>query len=93
MEILRFFLTFLLKEYGGELKPVIDAFSQNNFDLKKVLNNLDVEKLAPIIKSFFEKGAKTRPTNVGRDYYGLTPISGIADKDIIYTLNKYFYSD
>ena len=92
MEILRFLLSFFAKEYGGDFKPLIDAFAQNDFDIKRVINNLDLEKLAPIIQSFIEKGAKNRPTDVGREAFGLAPIAGIADKDIVYTLNKYFYS-
>jgi hypothetical protein len=33
---------------------------------------------------------KNRPTESAERNFYLSPIAGIADKDIIYTLNKYF---
>ena len=92
MEILRFLISFFLKEFGGEkLAPIIEEFSKNDFDLKKVLQNVNLESLAPII-SAFTQNVKNRPTETVERNYSLAPIAGIADKDIVYTLNKYFYS-
>jgi hypothetical protein len=92
MEILRFLLSFLLKEVGGDkLTPILETFKNNDFDLKKTLSNLNLEKIAPIISAFFQMNAqKNRPTESAERNFYLSPIAGIADKDIIYTLNKYF---
>ena len=39
-----------------------------------------------------EQSAKKRPEKTSeRSEHGLTPIAGFADKDIVFTLNKYFY--
>lgn len=91
MEILQFLLSEFLKNGGNDnLKPIIDLFKDNSFDLKKVLKNLSPELLAPVIKSF--SGQNKSRAEARRDY-GVTPISKIADKDIVYTLNKYLSSN
>lgn len=92
MEILRFLLSFLLKEVDIEkITPLLETLKNNGFDLRKTLSNLNLETLAPLIGAFFQASAqKNRPTyNAERDFH-LSPIAGFADKDIIYTLNKYF---
>lgn len=87
MEILQFLLSFFLKEYGGEeLSPVFEELKNNSFDLKSFLNNLSPEKIAPVFKTFFDK-TKSPSENVSD---GLTPVTSIADRDIIYALNGYF---
>ena len=92
MEILRFLLSFLLKEVGAEsLAPILEKLQNNNFDLKKTLQGLNLQTLAPIVSALMEFSAnKNRPTENAERNYSLSPIAGIADKDIIYTLNKYF---
>ncbi len=93
MEILRFLISFFLKEYGGEkFAPLMNELSKNNFDLKSFLKNINLESIAPIISALFQN-AKNRPTESAERNYSLAPIAGIADKDIVYTLNKYFYSN
>ena len=98
MEIIKFLLSFFLEEYGGEkLAPVINALKENSFDIKKTLKNLDPEVAAPILKDLLGGGLKEmfnggdKGFNAGKTY-GLEPISEIADKEIVYTLNKYFYN-
>ena len=92
MEILQFFLSFLLNEYGESLKPIMKALKDNDFDLKRTFRNLDLSTFLPLIKNFLQNGAnKTRPENFSeRVEVGVSPISNLADKDIVYTLNKYF---
>ena len=85
MEILRFLLSFLLKEYGGENFAAVSDALINGGDLKTFLNNLTPENVAPIIKSVF--GANKNPSEVSD---GLSPVLDIADKDIIDALNGYF---
>lgn len=91
MEILQFLLSFFLNEYGGKLSPIIELLKNNDFDIKKTLQNVNLETIAPLIKNFMENGTKNRPENSERSVAGLNPIAKIADKDIVYTLNKYFY--
>ena len=89
MEILQFLTQFLANEQNSKiLMPIFELLKQNSFDLRKVLSNLNPQVLAPIIKEFMAN-MNNRPTdNVGRNN-GLVPISNIADKDIIFSLNKY----
>ena len=91
MEILQFLLSFLSKELGNDgLTQIFNAFKQNNFDLKQVIKNLTPDMLAPIIKTFMQN--KNRPEYSKGRNFGLSPVAGFADKDIVFTLNKYFYS-
>ena len=89
MEILQFLAQLFSNEQNSKvLTPILEILKQNNFDIKRVLSNLDPKVLAPIIKEFMAN-MNNRPTDtVGRNN-GLSPISNIADKDIIFSLNKY----
>lgn len=89
MEILQFLAQLFSNEQNSKvLTPILELLKQNNFDIKRVLSNLDPKVLAPIIKEFMAN-MNNRPTDtVGRNN-GLSPISNIADKDIIFSLNKY----
>lgn len=50
--------------------------------------NFDISTIINLMQNIFNK--KESPTEqVGQSYY-LSPISNIADKDIIFALNKYF---
>ena len=92
MEILQNLLSFFLNEYnGGKFKPLFDLLKNNSFDIKKAISNLNLDAIAPLIQEFMQKNNPTQTQSVGRDY-GLNPIAKIADKDIVYTLNQYFYS-
>ena len=89
MEILQFLLNFLNNNSNlGVLTPIINLLKENSFDIKRVISNLSPEVIAPIVKEFMN-AQNNRPTeSVGRSE-GLTPIANVADKDIVYTLNKY----
>lgn len=92
MEILRFLLSFLLKEAGGDnLAPLFENLQNNDFDIKKTLQGLNLQAVAPLIRAFMENLSKNenRPTKNAERNISLSPIAGIADKDIIYALNKY----
>lgn len=92
MEILQFLLSFFLNEYGGgKFAPILNLLKENSFDIKKVMANLNPETVAPIIKDFMNSAKKESPEAYSGHSEGLSPIAGIADKDVIYTLNKYFY--
>ncbi len=91
MEILQFLLSFLTKNSNANfLAPILELFKNNNFDLKSVLNNLDINAIMPVLKEIFSSFNNKSPTQtVGQNVYGLDPIANVADKDIVYTLNKY----
>lgn len=89
MEILQFLVS--LMQNNEKLAPILQALQQNNFDLKKTLFSLDPKILQPFVEgimNFFENKSPT--VSVGQDN-ALAPISNVADKDIIYTLNKILY--
>ncbi len=92
MEILQFLLSFFLSEYGekNNLSPLLNLFQENGFDIKKTIKNIKPEMLLPIVKEFFSSKATKNPTENYSRENSLNPISNIADKEIIYTLNKYF---
>lgn len=89
MEILQFLLSFFLSEYGGgKFAPVFELLKENSFDIGKTLKSLDPKTVAPIVKDIFSSAQNKSPTvHVGS--FGLSPVKNIADKEIVYTLNKY----
>jgi hypothetical protein len=92
MEILQFLLSFLLKEgASGYLEPLFENLKNNNFDLIKTLQGLNLQTIAPLIRAFMENYQKNenRPTKTAERNISLAPIAGFADKDIVYALNKY----
>ncbi|MBE5756932.1 MAG: hypothetical protein E7342_03935 [Clostridiales bacterium] len=68
---------------GENFKKVEDLL---NFDMKN-LANLNLEKLLPIFLQFLNKKDFEKPKSSN-----LSPISNLADKEIIYLLNRYFSS-
>ncbi len=90
MEILQFLLSNFLGDKANLIKPIIDILQKNNYDISKSIFSLTPETLAPIVSAFTSAMQNTaRPTgNVGRAV-GTAPIAKIADKEIVYTLNKY----
>ncbi len=90
MEILQFLLSFFANEYGGGvLAPVLELLKQNSFDISKTLKNLNPEVLAPIAKEFFSSMNKKSPTEYSGRASGLSPVKNIADKEIIFALNRH----
>ena len=93
MEILQFlFSLFKDNTLIKNLLPIFELLRANNFDLKKTLSMLNPEQLQPIIKelsNFFQSKSPTQ--SVGLDN-ALSPILDLADKDIVFALNKTLYS-
>ncbi len=74
--------------------PVINLLRENAFDLKRVMANLSPETLAPIIKAFTENGETvSTPVSFTAEPVGVTPIANVADKEIVYILNRYLSSE
>lgn len=95
MEILQFLLSFFLEEYGGQdFEPLLNAFKENSFDVKKVLSSIDPKDILPVVMKFMNSfGKNESPTEnpVGQSY-GTAPISDVADKEIVDILNNYYSS-
>ncbi len=92
MEILQFLLSFFLKEYGGafnNIVPIIESLRENSFDLKKTLSSLNPEVLEPILKTFASGFGGIKNNDGYPKDNRLSPIINIADKEIVYALNRY----
>jgi len=91
MEILQLLLNFISESpFRDTFASIFNHLKENDFDLKRALFSLTPEKIAPLI-SLFSKAKeqqKNCPTSYDGQFYGLSPIKDIADKDIIYSLNK-----
>lgn len=91
MEILQFLLSFFSQELnGGKFAPLFELFRDNSFDLKKIIKNLNPEIIAPLVQEFMNFSKNNNPTATVGQTVGLSPIANIADKEIVYSLNKYF---
>ena len=89
MEILQFLMTFFQNNQNLKLiAPIIEILRDNNFDIKKALSSLTPETIKPIVEQF-SVAMNSAPNTFYEKSQGLTPISNIADKDIVYSLNKY----
>ena len=75
------------------LQSLINLLSNGlngNSPLAELLKNIDISGLTKILGTVFNNEQQKSPTeSVGQDCH-LNPIANIADKDIIYTLNKYY---
>ena len=89
MDLLQFITSLLGNDKMVKLlSPIIELLRQNSFDIKKVLASLDPEMLKPIIEEFI-KNINNRPAQSAERIDGMQPISNIADRDIVFALNKY----
>jgi hypothetical protein len=91
MDLLQFLISFFTKELGEEkIAPILNVFKDNSFNFSKLLSPEFIGAIMPLINELF-KGQNKTPTDfsVGEEYK-LAPIAKIADKDIIYQLNRYF---
>ena len=92
MEILQFLTAFFQNNQNLKLiAPIIEILRNNHFDIKKALSSLTPEMIKPIIEQF-SVVMNSAPQGFNERSQGLTPISNIADKDIVYCLNKYLSS-
>lgn len=89
MKILNLLLKYFLStEQGQTLKPLLELFEKNDFDVNKTLKNFDINAILPLATSFLnqkENSAKVEEVK-------LTPIQTIASNDVVTQLNNYFAS-
>ncbi len=92
MEILQFLLSFFSSEYkGGKFQPLFDLLKENSFNIGETIKRVKPEMLAPLISEFAFKNNSSPSFNDG-EVSGLTPISQIADQNIVNSLNCYLGS-
>lgn len=90
MELLQFLLSFLTNDKNTNfLTPIIELLKNNFSGVFDALKGLDLSSIIPIISQVFSSLNNFSPTNNVGLNQGLTPIANIADKDIVYTLNKF----
>jgi hypothetical protein len=90
MEILQFLLSFFSDQNNfDKFSGLINAFKENSFDLNSVIKNIDLKTILPILKELFLGLQNKSPTEIVGQGEGLTPIANIADKNIVFVLNKY----
>ena len=93
MDFIKQLINFLINEFGMEkLSGLFNVLSENSFDIKKILQSFSPEQFAPIIMEMMQNSKKNTTDENFVGGYGLTPIANIADKEIVYALNKYFYN-
>ncbi len=73
-------------------KEVFSLLQQNSFDIKRTISSLTPKSLIAIFGELMKNAQKNPPNQPVGGNYGLSPIAEIADKDVVYTLNKYFSS-
>lgn len=91
MEIPDIVKNFLSNNNLSALLPVIKALSDNSFDVKKTLSGITPETLMKVFGEFMNSPPPA--PSIGIEKNGVSPIANIADKDIVYTLNRYINAE
>ena len=75
--------------------PIINLLRENAFDLKKVVQNLTPEKIIPVVQAFASAKSATEDTAApfGAEKGGALTIANVADKEIVYCLNRYLNAE
>ena len=91
--ILQFLLNYFLTEYGsGKFKPLLELFEKNDFDIKRVLQNINPKDIMPILSEFLKSGIGKNNPPENEVFEGLEPIKNFADSEVVETLNYFFSS-
>lgn len=90
MDITETLKNFLSGGNAQAIIPIINLLRENSFDVKKTLGSLTPEILSPIVENFFKNDDTKESVNPARNAaQGVAPIANIADKEIVYALNRY----
>ena len=89
MDILNFIFDYITKGNGEKFKPILKLLSENNFDIKKVLSNLNLTTIAPILMELLSNNKTPPTTEVVEEEFNLKPIQAFADEEIVFRLNNY----
>lgn len=94
MDIMNMLKNLVLGANAQEFAPVINLLRENSFDIKRTLNALSPETLAPILKTLFLNTAGSgKEQNGFPENVGVAAIANVADKEIVYSLNRYLSSE
>lgn len=94
MDIMSMLQNLLSDTNAKDFAPVINLLRENSFDIKRTLNALSPETLAPILKTLFMKNADSGgKESAFSENVGVTAIANVADKEIVYSLNRYLSSE
>ena len=95
MDILSVLKNLLSETDARSFAPVIDLLRKNSFDVKKTIDALTPETLTPILRSFLSSYREThgKTDDFTARPVGVTAIANIADKEIVYCLNRYLSSE
>ena len=91
MEIPDILKNFLSNNNLSALIPVIKLLGENSFDIKKTINSITPETLIKAGEQLLKNNAPQ--TSYETEKNGVSPIANIADKDIVYTLNRYISAE
>ena len=91
MEIPDILKNFLADKNLSALLPVIKLLSENSFDIKKAISGITPEMLMNFSGELLKNSAPETSYKVEKN--GVSPIANIADKDIVYTLNRYINAE
>lgn len=86
----------LLSGTGAEtVLPLINLLRENSFDLKKVAQNITPEKIIPVVQAFAtaKSASDEKTAPFGAKKGGALTIANVADKEIIYCLNRYLSAE
>ena len=70
--------------------PLLNLLKDNSFDIKKVLSSLDLSTILPLLEKLINTENSPPERYQSGENLHLTPISKVADSQIIYALNRYF---
>lgn len=75
--------------------PIINFLRENSFDLKKAAQNLTPEKIIPVVQAFAsaKSAAEEKSAPYASQKGGALTIANIADKEIVYCLNRYLNAE
>ena len=90
MEILKFLIDFFTKnENTSNYAPIFKLLEENSYDVKKIINNLSIDKVMPLIECFMST-KKDSPIKEEPCSNKLSPIKSVCDTEIINALSCYF---
>ena len=87
MEIPEILKKLLSDNNLSALLPFIKLLGENSFDIKKAIGSITPETLMNLGGEFLKNNVPESSFKAEKN--GVSPIANIADKDIVYILNRY----
>lgn len=91
MNLLQILTSFLSNsENSKALLNLIADLLNGNFNLENLLKNINIEKVLKIFSPLLQSNGESDKRQNQNAGFALSPITAFADKDVVYSLNKYF---